>query len=171
MYPYKSCLCTFWQCHPYFIRQFVFILALLLLLQVAHLGSSTACMHVASKSQRVPHECMHTAWYMYCISLDLNRSHCHFMIIESSPVDRGLSEGSGGDQCRLQCLQWMRRGSIVCIIYIPYVLFIHVCQVMLLLAREPDKSRSLESESTNDTKTGEQNIFGEIHTSRAFGKP
>ena len=38
---------------------------------------------------------------------------------------------------------------------------------MLLLARE--KSRSLES--ANDAKTGEQSIFGEIHTNHAFGTP
>ena len=34
-YPYKSCLCTFWPCHPYFILQFysiVFILVSVLFL-------------------------------------------------------------------------------------------------------------------------------------------
>ena len=43
-----------------------------------------------------------------------------------------------------------------------YIICSFTCLVILLLAREPEKSRSLESESTNDAKSGEQSEFGEI---------
>ena len=43
-----------------FFNFIVFILALLLFLQVAHLGSSTACMHVASKGVKGYHMNAHS---------------------------------------------------------------------------------------------------------------
>ena len=49
--------------------------------------------------------------------------------------------------------------------YIPYIARDTRRKVMLSLAQE--KSRSLES--ANDAKTGEESLFGEIHTNHVFG--
>ena len=58
------------------------------------------------------------------------------------------------------------RVNNMCVQHVTYnILFIH--KVMLLLAWK--KSRSLEL--ANDTKTGEQSIFGKIHTNHEFRMP
>ena len=48
-----------------------------------------------------------------------------------------------------------------------YGIACNICQVLLSLAQE--KLRNLEA--VNDAKTGEQRIFGEIHTHHVFGMP
>ena len=39
-YPYSSCICTFWQQHPYFFFHFVIII------NVANVGRGVCCVHV-----------------------------------------------------------------------------------------------------------------------------
>ena len=42
------------------------------------------------------------------------------MITESSPVDHGLSEGGGGDHCRLPKMHAQRVNNIILYMYVPY---------------------------------------------------
>ena len=86
------------------------------------------------------------------------------MIVENSPVDNGLSEGGGGDQCRL--LYPIAHAPRVNSTYIPYIAR-DTQRSIYTSSHAWEKSRSLES--ANDTKTGEQSVLSEIHTNHAFG--
>ena len=78
-------------------------------------------------------------------------------------MDNGLSEGGGGDQHRLPCP--IAHAPRVNSAYIPYI----ARDTQRSICHAGEKSRSLQS--ANDAKTGEQSVFGEIHTNYAFGMP
>ena len=113
-YPYKSCFCTFWPCHPYFILQFYSIAFYTCIcynyILVSDIGITTLLINNwfthNSKAQSTPKPIMDGGWCCLIVFLLGEPS----LLLASVLVMQYIQHcGKGGEVWVWDCVVWLAR--------------------------------------------------------------